>query len=146
MLFRSAGIVYDLYPNADLLFGYPPPWFAVRDLLTIRMGPWVFNIMGLFVILSLLVPIFLWLLRRKLVLPLLALSTALYVVDTIHPITLFPSQFEDSFPLLTWQIIFVYCIAIGYYRRQLIDWGSTLFGKLVIALAIGIYAGGLTLL
>lgn len=142
----AAGTVYDLYPNANLLFGYPPPWFAVRDLLTLRMGPWVFNIMGLFVVLSLLVPILLWLLRRKLVLPLLALSTAVYVVDTIHPMTLFPSQFEDSFPLLTWQIIFVYCIAIGYYRRRLIDWGSTLVGKVVIAVAIGVYAGGLTLL
>ncbi|MGU3437507.1 OpgC domain-containing protein [Actinomycetes bacterium M1A6_2h] len=142
----AAGQVYDLYPNASQLFAYPPPWYAVRDLLLIRMGPWVFNIMGLFVILSLLVPILLWMLRRRLVLVVLTLSAGLYVVDYVHPTHLFPSQFEDSFPLLTWQVLFVYGLAVGYYRRSIIAWGTGRWGRVVIGTFVGVYAGAVALL
>jgi len=44
----------------DMSF-YPVPAYAVEELLWLGMGPWVFNIMGLFVLLTLAVPALIWL-------------------------------------------------------------------------------------
>ena len=113
----ARGRVYDLYGTAPRLLDYPPPWYAVRDLLLVRIGPWAFNIMGLFVVLTLLVPPAVWLIRRRLWWVLLAASWGLYVLDAVHPVTLFGSQFEDVFPLLTWQVCFTHGLVIGYHRK-----------------------------
>ncbi|MBK0297096.1 OpgC domain-containing protein, partial [Bacillus sp. S34] len=60
----AEGRVYDLYPNAMQLLAYPPPWYAIGQFLLLEMGPWPFNIMGLFVVLSLFIPAFMWVIRR----------------------------------------------------------------------------------
>lgn len=141
-----AGRVYDLYGNAPRLFDYPPPWYAVRDLLTLSMGPWVFNIMGLFVVLTLLVPAIVWLLQRRLWWLVIFLSWALYLLDAVYGIRVISSQFQDVFPLLTWQIAFTHGIVIGYYRQQII---GTLFkasGMAIAGVSAGVYALGLGLL
>ena len=112
------GQVYDLYPNFARLFDYPPPWYAVKQLLLLEMGPWVFNIMGLFVVLSLLLPLCMVLIKRRLWWLLLAISWALFVwnyTDPQHPL---PSQFEGVFPLLSWQVLFTHGLVLGTYRRQ----------------------------
>lgn len=116
---EAAGQVYDLYANFPLLFEYPPPWFAVRQLLLLEMGPWVFNIMGLFVVLSALLPLAMWLVQRGRWWVLLTLSWTAYVVQAIWQPTLLPSQFEAVFPLLSWQLPFMHGLVIGRYRRNI---------------------------
>ena len=140
--------MYDLYPNVQRLFDYPPPGYAVRDLLLLNMGPWAFNIMGLYVVLTLTVPLLVLMLRKKLWWLLLAISWALYVLDAVFSLRVFNSQFQDVFPLLTWQVIFVHGVTIGYHRRTIINALSTPRGKILIGVATGAYAlflGGLWL-
>lgn len=138
----AAGRVYDLYPNAARLFDYPPPGYAIRDLLLLNMGPWTFNIMGLFVVLTLTVPLLVELLRKKLWRLLLIISWTLYVVDSVVHVQVVDSQFQDVFPLLTWQVVFVHGVVIGFYRRRIIDALSRHRGEILI----GVYTLGLGLL
>lgn len=136
----AAGRVYSLYGNAPRLLDYPPPWYAVRDLLLLRIGPWPFNIMGLFVVLTLLVPGCVWLVRKRLWWLLLAASWGLYVLDAVHPVRVFGSQFEDVFPLLTWQVAFTHGLVIGYHRQRIVaalrrGWGLAITSVVVIGYA-----------
>jgi hypothetical protein len=140
------GQVYDLYANAPRLFDYPPPWYAVKQLLLLQMGPWVFNIMGLFVVLSLLLPPMMWLVRRGLWWVLLGLSWAAFVYAALEQPHWLPSQFEDVFPLLTWQIAFTHGLVIGHYRRQLTAALTSRWGKVACTVFVLGYAGALAYL
>jgi hypothetical protein len=142
----AAGQVYDLYANFPRLLDYPPPGYAVRQFLLLQMGPWVFNIMGLFVVLSLLVPALMWLIRRRMWWLVLAVSWALYVVGAQsgwHPL---PSQFEAVFPLLSWQVVFTHGLVIGYYRRPITRALVTRPGIVAVTALVAVYAGTLALL
>lgn len=137
------GQVYDLYANAPRLFDYPPPWYAVKALLLLEMGPWVFNIMGLFVVLSLALPALMWLIRRRLWWLVLAGSWALYVWASVDDVRVLPSQFEDVFPLLIWQIAFTHGLVLGYYRTAITRALTTRVGKIACAVFVLGYAGSL---
>ncbi|GAA4696339.1 hypothetical protein GCM10023226_38470 [Nocardioides nanhaiensis] len=135
-----AGQVYDLYPNLARLLDYPPPWYAVRQLLLLEIGPWVFNIMGLFVVLSLLVPLAMWLIRRGAWWLLLAGSWTAYAVGATtgwHPL---PSQFEYVFPLLLWQLPFLHGLVIGHYRQRIVRALTTRTGVLAVGVVVVGYA------
>lgn len=137
----AEGRVYDLYPNAMQLLAYPPPWYAIRQFLLLEMGPWPFNIMGLFVVLSLFIPVFMWVIRRGFWWALLVVSWALYVFQAVNPdFRPLNSQFESVFPLLTWQVVFTHGLVLGYYRRQIIGALTGRLGKVLIGVAIGGYA------
>lgn len=137
----AEGRVYDLYPNAMQLLAYPPPWYAIRQFLLLEMGPWPFNIMGLFVVLSLLIPVLMWVIRRGFWWALLAASWALYVFQALHPdFRPLNSQFESVFPLLTWQVVFTHGLVLGYYRRQVIGALTGRLGRVLIGVGIGGYA------
>ncbi|MBT2501272.1 OpgC domain-containing protein [Curtobacterium sp. ISL-83] len=137
----AEGRVYDLYPNAVQLLAYPPPWYAIRQFLLLEMGPWPFNIMGLFVVLSLLIPAFMWVIRRGFWWALLIVSWALYVFQALNPaFRPLNSQFEAVFPLLTWQVVFTHGLVLGYYRRQIVGALTGRLGKVLIGVGIGGYA------
>ncbi|WP_104118590.1 OpgC domain-containing protein [Arthrobacter sp. B1805] len=137
---EAAGRVYDLYPNVQRLLDYPPPAYAVRDLLLLNMGPWAFNIMGLYVVLTLTVPLLVLMLRKKLWWLLLLISWALYLIDALFSLRVLNSQFQDVFPLLTWQVIFVHGVVLGFHRRAIIDALSTSRGKILVGVLTGSYA------
>jgi hypothetical protein len=140
----TEGRTYDLYPNAGRLLDYPPPWYAVRQFLALEMGPWPFNIMGLFVVLSLAIPGAMWLLKRRLWWVLLVVSWALYVWRALDPnAPALPSQFEAVFPLFLWQVLFTHGLVIGYYRRQIQGALTSLPGRIVTAVLVVAYAGTL---
>ncbi|MFS0714803.1 OpgC domain-containing protein [Microbacterium sp. 2P01SA-2] len=143
----TSGRVYDLYPNADRLLDYPPPWYAVRQLLLLEMGPWPFNIMGLFVVLSLAYPALMWLIRRRLWWLVLVGSWGLYALHITMPeLSPLPSQFNAVFPLLAWQVLFTHGLVIGYYRRQIIRALTSRPGKILVGLFVVGYAGFLVYL
>jgi hypothetical protein len=143
----SEGTTYDLYPNADRLLDYPPPWYAVRQLLGLEMGPWPFNIMGLFVVLSLTIPAAMWLLRRRLWWVLLAVSWGLYAWRVLVPdAPALPAQFEAVFPLMVWQVLFAHGLVLGYYRRQVQTALTSLPGRIIVGFAVVAYAGVLVYL
>lgn len=137
----AQGQVYDLYVNGQRLFDYPPPWYAVRELLTLHMGPWVLNVLGLFVVLTALMPAFAWLLHRGLWWVVLLVSWGAYAYGTWQDPHWLPSQFEDVFPLLIWQVPFVTGLVIGHHREQLIRALTSRPGKAACTVLILAYAG-----
>src|SRR5256885_3746604 len=91
-----------------------------------RVGPWAFQIICLYVwLVAAAVPCLLAL-RYVGWAPLLGASWALYLLNRVWPHTLTSGQFESTFPLLAWQLLFVHGVAFGYHREQL----GTFFGRL----------------
>lgn len=136
----AAGHVYDLYYNAPRLLDYPPPWYAVRELLTLRMGPWVLNVLGLFAVLIAIAPALLLLLRRGLWWVVLLLSWGAYAYGSLVDGHVLPSQFDDVFPLLIWQVVFVTGMVLGYHRAQVVRGLTTRPGKAGLAVLVVGYA------
>jgi hypothetical protein len=91
----------------------------LRDVAFMRCGPWTFQIVGLYVwLVAAAVPFFLVLYKFGWR-PLLVLSWCAYFWYHVSPLTLTGAQFESSFPILAWQLLFVHGIVIGYHREQL---------------------------
>jgi len=90
-----------------------------RDVATMRVGPWAFQIICLYVWLVAAALPCLLALRYVGWLPLLSMSWTLYLFNRVSPHTLTSGQFEMTFPLLAWQLLFVHGIAFGYHRERL---------------------------
>jgi hypothetical protein len=120
----AAGTTYDLYAGMEGLLRFPVEPHLIPALFLLQIGPWQFNVMGLYVILLLISPLVLMLLARGMAWLVLVVSLGLYTLGTTTQIRLLPSQFEDSFPLLVWQVLFVLGMVAGYYRAQVVAWFS----------------------
>ncbi|MFJ4263606.1 OpgC domain-containing protein [Paenarthrobacter nicotinovorans] len=118
----AAGTTYDLYAGMEGLLQFPVPQGLIPALLLLQVGPWQFNIMGLYVVLLLISPLILVALSRGLTWLVLTISAALYIAGSVFRFRLLPSQFEDSFPLLVWQVLFVLGMTAGFHRQRIIDW------------------------
>lgn len=92
---------------------------AWRAVMLMRNGPWAFEIVGLYVWLVVAAIPSLFALRFVGWRPLLAVSWALYLLYRIAPHQLTSAEFEMVFPLLSWQILFVHGIVIGFYRDRI---------------------------
>jgi hypothetical protein len=90
-----------------------------RDLALMHHGPWVFEIVGLYVWLVLAAVPCIIALRFFGWRPLLALSWAIYGLYSIAPHQLTSADFESVFPLLAWQLLFVHGIVVGYHYDSL---------------------------
>jgi hypothetical protein len=95
--------------------------------------------MGLYVVLLLVSPLILALLNRGKAVWVLAASLAVYAVGSGTRFRILPSQFEDSFPLLVWQVLFVLGLVVGYHRRSIITWLSA-HAWAVVACTIAAFA------
>ena len=132
----ATGRVYDLYTNADQLLAYPVNPQIFLDLAMMRLGPWQFNVMGLYVILLAVSPLILWALSRRWAVGILTCSWGLYAIGALTHWRLLPSQSEDSFPVLIWQVLFVTGIVAGYHRREIFAWFSTRAGTIILGLIV----------
>src|SRR3954471_24770220 len=92
---------------------------AWRDMLLMRTGPWAFQIICLYVWLVAAALPCLLALRYAGWVPLLGLSWAFYLFNRVSPHTLTSGQFEQTFPILAWQLLFVHGIAFGYHRQRI---------------------------
>jgi len=91
---------------------------AWRDVLLMRVGPWAFEIIGLYVwLVAAAIPCLL-ILHRIGWRTLLALSWVLYLWYRVEPHAMTTAGFESAFPLLAWQLLFVHGITIGYHRHE----------------------------
>lgn len=91
---------------------------AWRDVALMRYGPWAFEIVGLYVwLVAAAVPCLL-VLRFAGWRPLLAVSWGLYLWYRVAPHPLTTAEFESTFPILAWQLLFVHGVAIGYHRER----------------------------
>nr|WP_258868423.1 OpgC domain-containing protein [Arthrobacter sp. RT-1] len=120
----GAGRTYYLYAGMESLFQFPVPPQVLPAILLLQFGPWQFNVMGLYVVLLLVSPLILAALNRGKAVWVLAAALAVYAVGSLTRFRLLPSQFEDSFPLLVWQVLFVIGLVAGYHRRSIVAWLS----------------------
>ncbi|AZZ51848.1 OpgC domain-containing protein [Rathayibacter festucae] len=132
----ATGRVYNLYENFESLFRYPVDPSIVVDLAALRLGPWQVNVLGLYVVMLLLSPLILWALSRRQWVAVLAVSWAVYAAQAVLHLRVLPSQFEDSFPLLTWQMLFVTGMVAGFHRREIVAWFTTRSGRIVLAVCV----------
>lgn len=107
--------------------GRSPAWFvapetmnaaAWRDVLLMRVGPWAFEIIGLYVWLVAAALPCLFVLRYAGWRPLIGASWALYLLYRANPHPLTQAGFETAFPLMSWQLLFTHGITIGYHRSS----------------------------
>jgi hypothetical protein len=92
---------------------------AWRGVALMRWGPWAFEIIGLYVwLVAAAVPslIVLHFVGWR---PLLAVSWTLYLWYRLAPHALTAAEFESSFPVLAWQLLFVHGVVIGYHRERI---------------------------
>jgi len=142
----AAGTTYDLYAGMEGLTQFPVSAHLIPSVFLLQIGPWQFNVMGLYVILLALSPLVLMALSRGRAWLVLAVSLGLYAVGTMTKVRLLPSQFEDSFPLLVWQVLFVLGMAAGYYRRHIVAWFShprqrvLLWACVLLAVALAVFS------
>ena len=110
-----SGVDYDLFP----MHFRANPLEALQMLLFLQVTPWQFNIIGLYVFLIALSPLAIWMLRTGRGWLLISTSWLLYAVNSMLSLQITPCAFENSFPLLTWQLPYFYAVAAGYYRHEL---------------------------
>jgi len=133
---RGAGTTYNLFPGAGTPFET-----TLALALLLRIGPHQLQILGVYVCLLIVAPAVLYLVsvqRTKLV---LALSWIVYFYNNLSHVMPTGAQFENGFPVLTWQLLFVHGLVIGYHRRTVWEfmWGRS--GRLVFLAALVIFLG-----
>ncbi|WP_048223284.1 OpgC domain-containing protein [Enterobacter quasiroggenkampii] len=129
---RFSGQSWSLYPVTPQI---KETWFNI--ILYLQIGPHQTQILGLYIFLLLLSPLFLGMLQKGKVWWLLGLSLLVYGLWQRWPLRLTPSEFEFAFPLLAWQFIFVLGMASGWYKAELLSFARTPPGKgVVVALVM----------
>ncbi|MHA2898441.1 OpgC domain-containing protein [Enterobacter cloacae complex sp.] len=129
---RFSGESWSLYPVTPQI---KETWFNI--ILYLQIGPHQTQILGLYIFLLLLSPLFLGMLQKGKVWWLLGLSLLVYGLWQRWPLRLTPSEFEFAFPLLAWQFIFVLGMASGWYKAELLSFARTPPGKgVVVALVM----------
>ncbi|HCQ9066383.1 TPA: OpgC domain-containing protein [Klebsiella pneumoniae] len=124
---RFSGTSWSLYPLTPQI---KETWFNI--ILYLQIGPHQTQILGLYIFLLLLSPLFLGMLQKGYVYPLLGVSLLLYGCWQRWPVRVTPCEFEFAFPLLAWQFIFVLGMCCGWYKAELISFARTPPGKVAV--------------
>lgn len=121
-------VLFRQVPQLDTSVFLPPPgWysdsirFTVADVLLLRDTPWHINVLGLYVALLLLAIPATWLLKHGETRLLLGLSAVAYGINQAYGDPLTRALFEDAFPILTYQVLFIGGLVVGYHRDAIAD-------------------------
>ncbi|MFR0653707.1 OpgC domain-containing protein [Pantoea sp. SIMBA_079] len=131
---RYSGTVWALFPATPQI---KETWFNI--VLYLQIGPHQTQILGLYICLLLISPLFLWLLQSRRAGWLIAASLLGYLAYQRWPLRLTVSEFEFAFPLLAWQLIYVLGMCCGWFKDELTSLARTPAGYAAIALMV-IYA------
>ena len=134
-----SGKVYNLFPDMAQFAKYHNKIIAKFFLL--RYGPHQFQILGLYVVLLMLSPFVLWALSKKRVGVVLSLSWIIYFANNGFHVRPIGAQFEYAFPILTWQVLFVNGLVIGYYRNEIWNFFHSKKGALVFLFVSILFLG-----
>jgi hypothetical protein len=108
--------VYNLYPsNIDDIM------FFIYQVLTLKVGPHQTQILGLYVFLLIFSPIALFFYHHNRWKMFIIISWIIYFINYAHGhnLKITGCQFENGFPLLTWQVIYFNGMCFGYYKKEL---------------------------
>lgn len=133
---RGAGQTYNLFPSPGT------PWeIGLALALLLRIGPHELQILGLYVCLLAVSPAVLYLISARRTPLVLALSWMLYFYNSLIHAMPTGAQFENGFPLLTWQLLFLHGLAIGYHRNRVWNFMRGRWGRPVFLAAVAVFAG-----
>ena len=132
-------VSWDLYGGVADGLRWPVPGHLLGDLLFLRLGPSQFNVMGLYVVLLAAAPLVLAALKRDRWRLVLGASLGLYVVYRLSPQQVLPSTFENPFPLLAWQLLFVLGMLAGWYRAELLRFARTTLGRACVLACVVLF-------
>jgi hypothetical protein len=123
--------IFPLYPPASA------SWLEIiRQALLLKIGPHQFQVIGLYVLLIGMAPMILYALHRKQTLVLVLLSWMLYGLNQFYSLKLTGARFEYAFPSLTWQLLFINGIAVGYHRHIILDYLADQRNNLLLSLVV----------
>ena len=125
----DAGQVYSLYPEPGT-----PPLAWVMLALKLQIGPGQIQILGLYVCLLLLTPLVLFLMNKRRTSVMLTSSWLAYLYYQWHPVKVTGAMFEDAFPLMAWQLLYLHGQAIGYHRQLILDFFKSKKGRFTLAM------------
>jgi len=131
--------VYKLYPDLSVFAQYHDK--IIAKFVMLQYGPHQFQILGLYVILLMFSPFILWLLSKERVGLVLALSWMIYFGNNGFHARPTGAQFEYAFPILTWQILFVHGLTIGYYRNEIWNFFHSKKGAVAFAITFVLFLG-----
>jgi hypothetical protein len=112
----GSGSIYRLYPAV----GAPiEDWF--NTVLLLRGGPHQVQVLGLYacLLISFVPPVLFALHRAGGALLVLAASWGLYAWNLVWPLHWSPIQFENAFPLESWQLLFVMGMLLGWFSNEI---------------------------
>ncbi|CAA6822607.1 MAG: Unknown protein [uncultured Sulfurovum sp.] len=132
-----AGKVYNLYPDFALFSQYQDR--IIAKFVMLRYGPHQFQILGLYVVLLMFSPFILWSLAKKQVLTVLTISWLIYLGNSGFHVRPTGAQFEYAFPILSWQVLFVHGLVIGFYRNEIWNFFHSKKGAIVFSIIFIIY-------
>lgn len=130
---RGSGKVFALYPEKFAVFRW------LGQIVTLKVGPHQVQVLGLYVCLILLCPLLLVPLWKKRPLALLGLSWVCYFSNLLDAKMPTGAQFEYAFPVLTWQVLFVHGLVVGYHFHEIKTWlATTRRGRALFALCVAL--------
>ncbi|MBC7474376.1 MAG: OpgC domain-containing protein [Candidatus Sericytochromatia bacterium] len=111
---HAANKTYSLYPAPNSSI-----YLMIKQLLFLQIGPHETQILGLYVFLLMLSPLSLFFMFNKRTSIILTLSWIAYFYNCVSPTNITGSQFENGFPLFTWQLIYFHGMAVGFHREKI---------------------------
>ena len=108
------GEVYQLFPHEN------NKWYqSATKVLLLRSSPHQIQILGLYCSLLILTPIAIWLFNHGKTSWVVFVCAGLYVYNLASPSRFTQAQFEYAFPLLSWQVLYIAGLAVGYHKDRL---------------------------
>lgn len=128
---------------------YPPSgtsWFnIVKQALLLRIGPHQFQVIGLYVGLIAVAPLILYCLHQQKTVWLIATSCTLFWINQNYHFRITGALFEQGFPTLTWQLLFIIGMSSGYHQETVLGTMAKSKNKVLIITALCFSLAFLTL-
>ena len=103
---------------------YPPAGSSLLTFITqtllLKVGPHQYQVIGLYVVLLAIAPGILYLLERKQTTLIVIFSWALYFFNDYARWQITGARYEYAFPTLTWQLLFLNGMVIGYHKDRVL--------------------------
>lgn len=119
---------------------YPLPsasWLEIiQQTLLLKIGPHQFQVIGLYVVLIAFAPVVLYALNRQKTLWLLIASWAVYLINMPIHLRISGARFEWGFPSLSWQLLFINGMIIGFHNEKILGYIAKKDNKLFIFIAV----------
>ncbi len=104
----------------------------IRQTLLLKIGPHQFQIIGLYVVLIAFSPVVLYALNKQKTFWLLTASWVVYLINTQNHFRVSGARFEWGFPSLSWQLLFVNGMVIGFHSEKVLGYITNKDNKFLI--------------